>query len=284
MKTTRRLFLTLLFLGSLPLLQAQHPESKAGWDLGVQAYSFRLFTFAEALKKADSCGLRNVEAYAGQRLGGGLEGSMDYKMDQDKRKAVKQMLKEMNIRLTAFGVITVKGEEEWTRLFEFAKDMGIRTINTEAVADQFGIIARLAEKHRIYVAVHNHPKPSRYWTPDNVLKVIGSSRYIGACADIGHWVRSGLDPVECLRLLEGRVLALHFKDLVPDANNPSKYHDVVWGRGQSKVDEVIAELKRQKFKGPISAEYEHNWDNSVPDIRESVRYFREAFARIKPAK
>ncbi len=283
MKGARYLGLFVYLFASLHVF-AQNPESKAGWDLGAQSYSFRLFTFEEAIRKTDSCGLRNIEAYAGQRLGGGLEGNMDYRMDEQKRKAVLEMLRKMKVRLTAFGVITVKGEEEWTALFEFAKAMGIKTINTEAVADQFEILNRLTEKYKINVAVHNHPKASRYWSPEAVLKVIGNSKYIGACADIGHWVRSGLDPVECLKQLEGRVIALHFKDVVPDKNNAGKFHDVVWGKGQSRVDEVIAELKRQKFKGTISAEYEYNWENSVPDIRASVLYFREAYNRVKPGK
>ena len=32
----------------------------------------------------------------------------------------------------------------------------------------------------------------------------GRSDRIGACADIGHWYRSGLVPVECLKKLQGR--------------------------------------------------------------------------------
>lgn len=283
MKAIKFILFYVLFLGSITL-KAQTPESKAGWQLGAQSYSFRLFTFTEALRKIDSCGLSNVEAYPGQKIGGDIEGVMDYKMDAEKRKAIKTLLKSKKIKLTAFGVISLKGEDEWISLFEFAKDMGIANINTEATPDQFKFLIPLAEKYKINVALHNHPKPSRYWHPDSVLKQVGSSRYVGACADIGHWVRSGLDPVACLKKLEGRVLGLHFKDVVLEKNSDSKYHDVVWGQGKSKVDEVIAELKRQKFKGPISVEYEYKWQNNVPDITESVKYFREAYSRVKPGK
>ena len=36
---------------------------------------------------------------------------------------------------------------------------------------------------------------------------------MGSCADIGHWVRSGLQPVECVKILKGRIMSSHMKDL-----------------------------------------------------------------------
>src|SRR5919202_874134 len=73
------------------LLAQKAPEDKAGWKLGAQAYSFRLFPFAEALRKIDSCGLKNVEAFPGQPIGGGIKGSMDFMMDAATRQSVKKM-------------------------------------------------------------------------------------------------------------------------------------------------------------------------------------------------
>jgi len=258
----------------------ENPEDKIGWKLGAQSYTFRLFTFDEALRKIDSCGLKYVEAFPGQKLGGGLGGSMDFKMDAAKRQEVKALLKKHGITMTAFGVVNAKDEAEWKTLFEFAKDMGIANINSEPKPEQFAYIAPLADKYKINVALHNHPKPSHYWHPDSVLKYAAKSKFIGSCSDIGHWVRSGLDPVECLKKLNGHVLGSHFKDVVKDTPD-GKYHDVVWGKGNSKVDDVIVELKRQKFKGPISAEYEYHWENSSGEVAESVKYFRSSFAKSK---
>ena len=36
----------------------------------------------------------------------------------------------------------------------------------------------------------------------------------------------------------------------------------------------LAELKRQNFTGNISIEYEFNWDNSVPDIKQCIDFVR----------
>ncbi|GAB3774178.1 hypothetical protein GCM10028818_16660 [Spirosoma horti] len=270
----------LLTLIAFPSLAQKGPEDKAGWKLGSQAYSFRLFPFTEALRKIDSCGLKYVEAYPGQVIGGGLEGKMDFNMSATTRQAVKKLIKDRGLTVVAYGVVSPKTDEDWKNVFEFAKDMGILNINSEPTPEQMPLVRKLADQYKINVALHNHPKPSRYWHPDTVLAAIGGSKYVGSCSDIGHWVRSGLDPVECLKKLNGHVLGMHFKDVKKDTPD-GKYHDVVWGTGDCKVEQVIAELKRQRFKGPISAEYEYHWENNGPEIAESVKNFREIYNRVK---
>jgi len=271
--------LVLAFALSLSAASAQKsPEESAGWKLGAQAYSFNRYDFAQALKKIDSCGLKYVEAFPGQRIGGGLEGKMDFKMDAATRQAVKQLVKDKGLTLVAYGVVNTPTEAEWRQLMEFAKDMGILNINTEPKVDQMTYVGKLAREFKINVCLHNHPKPSHYWHPDSVLAVIGTNQYLGSCADIGHWTRSGLDPVACLKQLEGHVLGMHFKDLEEKA---AKTHDVVWGTGVNNIPGVLAELKRQKFKGPISAEYEYKWENNGPEIAESARNFRRIFKEGK---
>ncbi|WP_353130938.1 sugar phosphate isomerase/epimerase family protein, partial [Parapedobacter pyrenivorans] len=204
----------------------------------------------------------------------GIEGSMDYKMDAEKRKAILKALKKKGVKLYAFGVVNGDNETEWKQLFEFAKAMGIKVINSEPKAEFMPLIGQLATQYKIKVGIHNHPEPSHYWSPQVVLDAIAAanSEYVGACADIGHWVRSGLDPVESLKQYEGHLVSLHFKDL---AEKSSKTHDVHWGTGVCNVKGVIAELKRQGFKGIISAEYEHNWENNAGDVAQSVANFRE---------
>ncbi|WP_353131129.1 sugar phosphate isomerase/epimerase family protein, partial [Parapedobacter pyrenivorans] len=209
----------------------------------------------------------------------GIEGSMDYKMDAEKRKAILKALKKKGVKLYAFGVVNGDNEAEWKQLFEFAKAMGIKVINSEPKAEFMPLIGQLATQYKIKVGIHNHPEPSHYWSPQVVLDAIAAanSEYVGACADIGHWVRSGLDPVESLKQYEGHLVSLHFKDL---AEKSSKTHDVHWGTGVCNVEGVIAELKRQGFTGIISAEYEHNWENNAGDVAQSVTNFREIVSRL----
>lgn len=270
---TKNLLAVLLLIVSGQLLFAQHPEEKLGWELGSQAYTFNRFTFLEALDKIDSCGLKYVEGFPGQTIGGDIEGKMDYKMEPAKREQILKKLKDKGIKMVAFGVVNANSAEEWEQLFQFAKAMGMQNITSEPKETDIPLLSKLCDKYKINIAIHDHPKPSHYWHPDTVLKVMkGQSPRIGACADIGHWVRSGLDPVECLKKLEGHIKGLHLKDLNVKARDA---HDVPWGTGVSNIEAVLKELKRQKFKGVISAEYEYNWFNNTPEVALSAKNVRE---------
>jgi sugar phosphate isomerase/epimerase len=153
--------------------------------------------------------------------------------------------------------------------------MGIETIVSEPEPSALELIDKLAEEYKINVALHNHPKPSRYWDPDTVLEAVkGRSKRIGACADTGHWMRSGVVPLEAVKKLEGHIVSSHFKDL-SEFGNPGA-HDVVWGTGKGDVRKVLEELRRQGFRGVFSIEYEHNWGKSLPDVIECVKFFEAA--------
>ncbi len=94
-------------------------------------------------------------------------------------------------------------------------------------------------------------------------------------------MRSGIDPLEAVKALEGRIISFHLKDL--NEFGKRNAHDMPWGQGEADMDAILAELKRQSFKGVFSVEYEHNWDNSVPDIAECVKYFDKIAARLAGA-
>jgi len=262
-----------ILAASITMSYGQQPEKKLGWTLSAQTYTFNRFTFFEAVDKTLQAGLNTVEAYPGQALGGGMEGTMDYKMDAAKRKAILRALKKKKVKLVAFGVVNATTEDEWKQLFAFAKAMGVKVINSEPKEEFLPLIGQLANQYKIRLGIHNHPNPSHYWDPQILLAAItkANSPYVGGCADVGHWVRSGLDPLACLKQYEGHLMSLHFKDL---SEKSPEGHDVHWGTGVCDVKALIAELKRQGFKGNLSAEYEYNWEDNVGDVTESVKNFR----------
>lgn len=183
---------------------------------------------------------------------------------------LKDKLKAVKVRPMNYGVVGFGNDEASARkVFDFAKKLGIRTIVSEPAEATVPMLDRLAQEYKINVAIHDHPKPSHYWHPDTVLKVSqGCSKRIGACADTGHWYRSGLVPVECLQRLEGRIISMHFKDL-----NAAK-QDVPWGTGECNARGMLEELKAQGVKPVISIEYEHG--SGAPllaNVRKCVEWF-----------
>ena len=266
-------------------LAAARPNHKTpnaeqlGWRLGMQAWTFHQSTLFDAIDKTASLGLGFIEAFPGQKLGGEWSHTMMPGLPADVRKSVKQKLADSGVTLISFGVCPLsKGLEQSRKMFEFAKDMGIETLVSEPADDAFETLDKLCEEYEINVALHNHPKPSHYWNPDTVLKVCeGRSGRIGACADTGHWPRSGLKPIECLKKLEGRIITLHLKDLnelAPDA------HDVPWGVGVCDVKGMLTEIHRQGIKPAFFVEYEHNWGKSLPEIAQCVEYFDRVTAEL----
>ncbi len=234
-----------------------HPAVDAydGWRLGVQAWSFRQFTFFEAVDKARELGLSWIQAYPGQKVSPDIDAALNWELSDELRQKVKDKLAEANVAMVAFGVVGIpKDQAEARKLFAFAKEMGVEMIATEPEFDQFDLIDKLAQEFKIKVGIHNHPKQSRhnrYWEPAIVLDVIKNrSSWLGACADVGHWARSGLDPVECLRQLEGRIHDVHMKEVDLDLG-----HDVVWGKGQARIKGILEELHRQGYRDNIAVWY-----------------------------
>jgi len=283
--------LVVLFLSSCAgpqmMLVKSHPSTDVydGWQLGMQAYSFRKFTFYEAVEKTAALGLDWIETGPFNQALSKEDPNVKFShtMSAEVREQVKQKLKEAGVRLIAYGVVLFDNDEAKCRqIFDFARDMGVEIITAEPALDAFDVVEKLCKEYKIKVAIHNHPAPSLYWNPDKVLEACkGHSTLIGACADTGHWMRSGVNPLEALKKLQGRIISFHLKDL-DELGNP-KAHDVVWGTGKADVKGMLTELDRQGFKGLFAIEYEHNWENSVPDIEKCVEYFDKVAGGLKPA-
>lgn len=250
----------------------------SGFAIGCQAYTFNRFTAFEAIEKTALAGGKVIEFYPGQRLSAeDGDAKVDHDASPEVLSKLQAKLAEHGIKAVNYGVVGVPNDEAGARkVFEFAKAMGLRAITTESV-DAIDVLEALAKEYDVAVAFHNHPRrpndPNyKVWDPNYIAEICdGRDARIGACADTGHWVRSGLKPVECLKILEGRIISSHLKDL--NEMSP-RGHDVPFGTGVSDIAGILDELKAQGFAGNISIEYEHNWDNSVPEVGQCVGFVR----------
>ena len=257
-----------------------------GWQLAIHAYTFRKFSIFECINKTAALGIKYM-SLSGHVSTDGTNSITTVELSDKDAQAIRDAATAKGIKLVNIGVVQLPPEEETSRkVFEFAKKMGIDTLVAEPVPEALDLVERLCKQYNIKVGIHDHPKPSHYWNPDTVLQAVkGRTRLMGSCADTGHWMRSGLDPVECLKKLEGRVICLHFKDLVPmesDSEAPAarkknaqarQMHDVPWGTGQCKAREMMVELKRQNFKGAFCVEYEYHWEDSMPEIEKCAKFW-----------
>ena len=247
---------------------------KLGWQLSVAMYTFRRFPFYQALDKVVALGITAVEPAFFLKLDQARpQLTTGDSLAPDVRAELKQKLAASGIKMSSYYSNVGSDEAAASRAFEFAKEMGVNTIVAEPPAEAFAMVDRLCEQFQINVAIHNHPKSpqSKYWNPEHVLEVCrGRSKRIGACCDTGHWVRSGLKPVECLKKLEGRIISMHLKD-VGEWDKPAA-RDVPLGTGLADYAGVLRELQRQGFRGLMAIEYEHDTEKLVDDVAECVAF------------
>ncbi|MGA2866587.1 MAG: TIM barrel protein [Verrucomicrobiota bacterium] len=262
-----------------------HAETKipeqcriGGFFIGCQAYTFNHFTLFEAIEKTAQAGGSVIEFFPGQKLSKDEPDVVwDHNASPETIQKVQAKLAQHKVQAVNYGVVDVPRDEAQARkLFEFAKTIGLRAITTESV-DAIDTIEKMVKEYDILVGFHNHPKQAdnpnyRMWDPNYVLSVVKErDPRIGSCADTGHWLRSNLNPLDCLRLLQGRIISSHLKDLNqmgPDA------HDVPFGTGVADIPALLDELKRQGFAGNLSIEYEYHWENSTPDVAQCIGFVR----------
>jgi sugar phosphate isomerase/epimerase len=266
------------------------PEYRVGgFVLGCQAYTFHRFTAFEAIEKTAAAGGKAIEFYPGQSLS--LEdkkSKVDANATDETIEKLKAKAKQHGLLIVNFGVVGIpKDEAGARRVFEFANKLGARATTIEPSPDQIDLIEKLIKEYGIAAGIHCHPKRASHpdyklWDPNYVFSLVKNrdSRF-GVCADVGHWTRSGVDAVAALKIFDGRVISVHLKDIV-ESGNPDAT-DLPLGLGVTNVKGILRELRRQKFDGNISIEYERDWERTVEDIAQCVGYVRGfADAEDKP--
>jgi inosose dehydratase len=240
-------------------------------ELGVQSYTLRGFPADKAIQMAHDLGFEHIEFFGSH---------FPTNSPPDKIEAMKRKMAGLNMRISAHGVNGFGKDHEANRkLFEFAKQAGIKNISADPSEDSFDSLDKLVTEYDIRIAIHNHGPGARYDKIADVLKAIkGHDKRIGACADLGHYIRSGEDPVKAITLFEGRLYGIHLKDF----DEPKKdANGVILGKGHLDVVGVYKALKKVNFPadGALSLEYEENMLNPVPDVKECVAIAREAEAK-----
>lgn len=250
-----------------------------GWAIGCQAYTFNRFTVFEAIEKTAAAGGKVIEFYPGQKLSKEEPNvSWDHNASDETIAKVQAKLAQCGVKAVNYGVVGIPNDEAGARkIFDFAKKLGLRAVTTES-AESINLIEKLVKEYDICVAFHDHPgsyaDPNyKVWNPLYIAGLVtGRDHRIGACADTGHWTRSGIKPLEALRILRGRIISSHLKDLNEFGKRDA--HDVPYGTGVGTVKECLDELKKQGFEGNISIEYEYNWDNSVPEVTKCIDFVK----------
>lgn len=268
-------------LSSLLLYSAIVTARPMPFRMSVQAWTFHNFSAFEAIEKTARAGAKYIEFFPGQALKPGSNASVGPGLSESEMAELHQQLDKFHVTPVAFGVTGIDKDYEKSKpLFAWAKNLGLKVINTEST-ESIDTIEKLVKEFDISVGFHNHPKRDndpkyRMWDPKYVYSVVKDrDKRIGSCADIGHWVRSGIKPLDALNELHGRVVSSHLKDL--NAFSPDA-HDLPYGNGVSGIRSILAYYDKIGLKGSVSVEYEYNWDNNTEEVAQCIGYVMGVYA------
>lgn len=278
------LYTTVFFMmiATMAISQSKHKGIKAAkklkWEVACQSYTFKEYPLEEAFAKMNQLGISNAEIYSRQKVNRGSDLTTNHDFLSSNKEAILSLAKKNGIKIESYGVVRGKNKASWIQIFEFSKAIGIEIIASEPSPEHYAFIDSLCNAYNIKIAIHNHPDPTMYWNPDIVLDALkGRSEMMGVCADLGHWTRSGLDAVECLKKLEGRIFELHLKDVTGTTTDDQS---IILGEGVIDFPAVLKELKRQGFEGRFIMEYETNWTNQMPDMEKNIKFFYDQVEKL----
>ncbi|MCD6393590.1 MAG: ThuA domain-containing protein [Planctomycetes bacterium] len=272
-------------LGDLPaptipsakLTPAIRAQEKLGWRLGIEAYTFCKYTLFEAIDKTAQLGLPFMGGLSFQKVSKDIDKNFEPGLTDSELKQIRLKLDSAGVCMLTYYFHEIPGDEAGCRrVFEFARKIGIETFMSEPKPESLDMIEKFCDEYDINVAIHNHgPEQSPvYWRPEGVLKVCqGRSPRIGACGDVGYWMRAGLDPIEAVKKLGKRLITIQMHDL--HAKGPDA-HDVPWGTGVGRTEALIAQIHRLGVTPTMfGLEYSYDWYDSMPEIADCIEFFNK---------
>jgi type 1 glutamine amidotransferase/sugar phosphate isomerase/epimerase len=272
-------------LGDLPaptlpsgrLTGALRAQEKLGWRLGIEAYTFHKYTLFEAIDRTAQLGLPFMGGLSFQQVSKEIPKNFEPGLSDDELRQIRLKLDSAGVRLLTYYIHDIPGDEAGCRkVFEFGRKIGIETFMSEPKPEALDTVEKFCDAYDLKVALHNHDRKSSplYWNPDGILSACqGRSKRLGACADLGYWMRAGIDPIQAVNRLKDRLITVQMHDL--DALIPEG-HDVPWGTGVGKTEQFIKELRRLGVTPTMwGLEYSYNWLGSMPDITRCIEFFNK---------
>jgi sugar phosphate isomerase/epimerase len=199
-------------------------------------------------------------------------------VSMDKFVEVRKMFNNAGISIYAFkpnalGPNNTDGEVEYA--LKAAKALGANSVTIELPTDlkQSQRLGDLASKHKVYIGYHAHLQATdTAWDA-----ALAQSPYNSLNLDCGHYIAAGgpNTTATLLALIEAkhdRITSMHIKDR---KNKDNGGQNVVWGQGNTPLNDILGLLKSKKYKFPASIELEYDipaGSDAVQETKKCVEY------------
>ncbi len=242
----------------------RNEKKEDAFKLGIAGYSFVHFDLEKSLemmKKVDVHYLCIKDFH------------LPYNSSAEQIADFHAQLKASGVTGYAVGPIYTKSPEEIDKAFEYAKRVGVDMVVGIPAHEDLAYLDAKVKEYDIRYAIHNHgPEDKLYPNATSIIdRIKNLDPRIGLCFDMGHNMRDGHDPIADLKKYADRIFDMHLKN-VTAAEAEGKTCEL--GRGVIDIPDFVKMLRKVKYAGVCSLEYEKDMKEPLAGIAESVGYFR----------
>lgn len=239
-------------------------KEDATLPVGIADYTFLNFDISQSIKMMQRL---DIHAMTLKNF------HLPYDSTKEKIDEVVKEYKDGGVSIYGVGVIYMKNKAEVDQAFEYAKNVGVSMIIGVPEHDKIDYVQEKVKSYNIKLAIHNHgPEDKMYPNPQVAYDLIkNKDPRMGLCLDIGHAQRAGVDPANAVLKYNKRIFDMHIKD-VTKAEQDGKAIEA--GRGIINFPALVKALRKIKYTGHCSIEFEKDMKDPLPGIAESVGYFK----------
>jgi inosose dehydratase len=256
------------FLGKAGNVWNEPKSAAAALPVGIAGYTFAKFDIDQSISMMKRIGVTNLSI---------KDIHLPLNSTDEKINAAVTRFKEGGINPYTVGVIYMKTKEAVDQAFAYAKKVGVNMIVGVPNYDLLDHAEAQVKAYDIRLAIHNHgPEDALYPGPKDVYdRIKNRDARMGLCIDIGHAMRAGAPPEKAIREYKDRLFDLHIKD-VSLAAKEGKAIEI--GRGVIDFSAVVESLRKIRYQGVCSIEYEKDMTDPLAGIAESIGYFKGVMA------
>ena len=201
------------------------------------------------------------------------------KSSQEEIKTFHETLAKSNVKGYAVGPLYMKTREDIDNGFEYAKRVGVNLIVGIPNHEDLEYLSKKCQEYDFRYAIHNHgPEDKLYPDAEAVYsRVKNLDKRLGLCFDMGHNLRNGKDPIADLAKYHDRIFDIHLKNIT-SATAEGKTCEL--SRGVIDIQSFVRMLRKVKYSGMCSLEYEKDMKDPLAGIAESVGYYRGVVSSI----
>jgi inosose dehydratase len=247
---------------------AQTRKAADLFGIGMAGYTFVQVPVERAIEIMKKVGVLNLSM---------KDVYMPMNSTQEKITEVMTRFKDAGINVYTLGVIYMKSQQSVDQAFEYASMAGVKMIIGAPNYELLPYVEEKIKKYDIKLAIHNHgpdnplyPNATDIW---NHIKEMDPR--MGICIDIGHTTRDGQDPSVDITRYAKRLFDIHIKD-VTEAKKEGK--TIEMGRGIIDIPKFVGTLRKIKYSGMCSLEFEKDMKDPLAGIAESIGYFKGVLA------